>query len=211
MSQNMRIATWNSNGIQNRKLGLEAFLKEQNIDVCLISESHLTLQSIVKLRGYKVYNTFHPSNKAKDGTAVIVKDNIIHHEENNIQTNEVQLTVIEIKSTKQTFRVGALYCPPKFSIKKPTFHNIIKNMGERFILGGDYNAKHVDWGSRRTTTRGRALREAAREAGCNFHSTGKPTYWPTDTNKIPDLLDFFITRKISPNFVKIEENFDLNS
>lgn len=61
-------------------------------------------------------------------------------------------------------------------------------MEERFILGGDLNAKHVDWGARLTTTKGRELRQAISETNCSFHSTGKPTYWPTDPNKIPDLL-----------------------
>ena len=42
-------------------------------------------------------------------------------------------------------------------------------------------------------------------------STGKPTYWPTDTNKIPDLIDFFIVRNISTNFITIDEGWDMNS
>ena len=28
---------------------------------------------------------------------------------------------------------------------------------------------------------------------------------PTDPLKIPDLIDFFIIRKVSPNFMKIDE------
>ena len=78
-------------------------------------------------------------------------------------------------------------------------------------MGGVFNAKHNDWGARLTTTEGREFRKAIREAGCNFHLAGKPTYWPTDRNKIPDLLDFFISRKISPNFMEIEETFDFDS
>jgi len=27
-------------------------------------------------------------------------------------------------------------------------------------------------------------------------STGKPTYWPTDPGKIPDLTDFFLIKNI---------------
>lgn len=84
-------------------------------------------------------------------------------------------------------------------------------MGARFIIGGDYNAKHVDWGSRLTTTKSKELKEAMREAGCNYHTTDKPIYWSTDLKKIPDLLDFFITRKVSSNFVFIEDNFDMDS
>lgn len=38
-----------------------------------------------------------------------------------------------------------------------------------------------------------------------------PIYWPTDTNKIPDLIDFFIIKNISSNYCQIEEEWDMNS
>lgn len=89
---------------------------------------------------------------------------------------------------------------------------MIQNAGERYIIGGDFNAKHTVRGSRLITTKGSELKKAIIEKGGRHHSTGsKPTYWPTDRNKIPDLLDFFITKKVSPNFIEIEENLDLDS
>lgn len=74
-------------------------------------------------------------------------------------------------------------------------------------MGGDFNTKHTDWGARLVTNKGGELRKTIRETGCNFHSIGKPTYWPTDRNKISDLLDFFITKNISQNIMEIEEIF----
>lgn len=78
-------------------------------------------------------------------------------------------------------------------------------------MGRDYNAKHVDWGSIITTTKGSDLRKAVQETGCSFYTTGKPTYWPTGPNKILDLLDFFTSRKVFPNFIDTEEYFNLDS
>jgi hypothetical protein len=63
------------------------------------------------------------------------------------------------------------------------------------MVGGDYNAKNTHWGSRLTTCKGKELYDAIKEYCCEYHSTSKPTYWPTDEKKIPDLLDFFITQK----------------
>lgn len=171
----------------------------------------MTNQSYLKIRGYKTYHTIHPDNQAKGGSAVIIKECINHYEECQIQRAEIQLTLVGIKSTKQNLNVGAIYCPPRYNLKKSDYETFIQLSGERFIVGGDLNAKHVDWGSRLTTTKGSELRQALRGTGCSFHSTGKPTYWPTDSNKNPDLLDFFITRKVSPNYINIEENLDLNS
>ena len=45
----------------------------------------------------------------------------------------------------------------------------------------------------------------------NYLSTYEPTYWPTDANKIPNLLDFFITKNISPRYVQINSSAELSS
>jgi hypothetical protein len=42
-------------------------------------------------------------------------------------------------------------------------------------------------------------------------SSGGPTYWPTDPNKLPDLLDFFITMEISSNYADIVSSLELTS
>lgn len=86
---------------------------------------------------------------------------------------------------------------------------MLSKLGEKYILGGDFNAKNTHWGSRLITTKGRELLAAIRENDSEAYSTGRPTYWPTDQNKIPDLIDFFIIRKISANYMKIDEELDL--
>lgn len=55
-------------------------------------------------------------------------------------------------------------------------------------------AKHEAWGSRITRTDGRMLLQGINARACSILSACKPTYWPADTGKIPDLLDFFITK-----------------
>ncbi|EFN70473.1 hypothetical protein EAG_13050, partial [Camponotus floridanus] len=42
-------------------------------------------------------------------------------------------------------------------------------------------------------------------------STGESTYWPTDRRKIPDIIDFCVTRGISSLYFKAESCFDLSS
>jgi len=41
-------------------------------------------------------------------------------------------------------------------------------------------------------------------------STGKPTYWPTVSGKIPDLIDFFLIRNIPAQYLQIKESYDLH-
>lgn len=210
-SKNIRIAAWNANGLLKRKHELQVFLDIHKIDVCLISETHFTKQSFVKFRGYHTYHTIHPQNSARGGTAVIIKDTITHSVGEKHETCQIQSTSVLIRTKKYILTIAAIYCPPRHNLKKDDYLDLLQHLGERFILGGDLNAKNVRWGSRLTTSKGKELLLAALEYGCEFHSTGKPTYWPTDRDKVPDLLDFFISRKISANFIDIKEDHSLDS
>ena len=48
MKKEFKIAIWNTNGLANRSLELKAFLIEQNIDLMLVSETHLTEKKFPK-------------------------------------------------------------------------------------------------------------------------------------------------------------------
>ena len=209
--QDLKILTWNANGLGQYKEELQVFLNNSNIDIGLITETHLTNQSYIKIPGYKLYHTIHPQNTARGGSAVIIKDNLPHYEEKQYQSASIQATSVKIKTANYNIMVCAAYFPPRYNLTKEEYLQFLKTLGQMFILGGDFNAKHTHWGSRLVTKKGKELLKAIMQYGCNYHSTGMPTYWPTDQSKIPDLLDFFITKKISTNFVSVEECFDLSS
>ncbi|PNF15239.1 hypothetical protein B7P43_G12671 [Cryptotermes secundus] len=44
-----------------------------------------------------------------------------------------------------------------------------------------------------------------------YMSTGTPTYWPTDPQKTPDLLDFFVTKGLSSTYADVTPSFELSS
>ena len=211
MKKSLSIMLWNANGLQKSKKELEIILKLRNIDICLISETHFTKESYFKIDNYTTYHTIHPANCARGGSAILIKDNIKHYEKCKISCDEFQTTTLNINTNIGILNVTALYSPPRHSIKENQYRNLFQNIGEKFIIGGDLNAKHSHWGSRLITPKGRELYKAAQNYDCEFISTGKPTYWPTDTGKTPDLIDFFITRKVSEQYLKVEEGFELNS
>ena len=81
----------------------------------------------------------------------------------------------------------------------------------KYITAGDYNSKHTLWGSRNTTPRGKTLEKYIRNNNLNILSTGRPTYWPTDLIKKPDLLDFTVTKGLNTNKLKKTPNLELSS
>lgn len=183
MAGSIRIAAWNANGLEQRNLELALFLDSQKIDICLIAETHFTKETVMRLRGYKVYHT--PSNKCRGGSAVIVKENIKHHEELKFSSEIIQATTIRIHIKKLQCNITAIYSPPRHNIMVEDYIEFLQSLGNRFVAGGDYNSKHTCWGSRLTTTKGRRLLKAVQTLSCNVLTEGTPTYRPTDPNKCP--------------------------
>ena len=102
-----------------------------------------------------------------------------------------------------------VYCPPRHNLKTEHFETFFQTLGPTFIARGDYNSKHTLRGSHLTTTKSRELSKVIHKKNYSFLSTGTPTYWPTDGNIIPDLLDFFVTNGISSTYADIQSSYDL--
>lgn len=207
----LKIAIWNANGLSQHKQEVQAFLSKEKIDVMLISETHFTTKTFFKIKDYHMYDTKHPDGKAHGGTAILVKQNIKHFVHPKYKHDHIQATSIVIEEWAGTCVFSAIYCPPKHAIKQQQFTNYFQTLGNRFFSGGDLNAKHTNWGSRLTTTKGKELWNAICENSLKHFSTGCPTYWPTDRRKIPDLIDFCISRGINENHVEIQPSYDLSS
>lgn len=210
MTNLFKIMLWNANGLMKRQNDLEIILNSEKIDICLISETHFTKESYFSLPNFVTYHTIHPNNCARGGAAIIIKKNIKHFEDGRLSTNEFETITISINCGKN-LSLTAVYSPPRHKITCDQYLRLINNHKHGFIMGGDFNAKHTHWGSRIITTKGRELYKALQSTGCSTLSTGAPTYWPTDPQKIPDLIDFFITRNFSSEYMHIESGLDLNS
>jgi hypothetical protein len=93
-----------------------------------------------------------------------------------------------------------VYFPPKYTVKQEQLEDFYDNLKSRFIAGGDYNAKHTDWESRLITPRGRGVLKTIERKNLKHLSTGEPTYRPSDRNKLPDIVDFCVTKGIPQDF-----------
>ncbi|KAL4097143.1 hypothetical protein QTP88_021967 [Uroleucon formosanum] len=211
MSRTLRIITWNTNGLVQRKQELEHLMNKEKIDIVLIPETHFTTWATLKLRGYRIYTTEHPSNRAHGGTEVIIKETIKHYELDKHPQEHLQASSVHIKDGNIDLTISAIYCPPRHKVDDKKFIEFFQTLGSRFIAGRDYNAKHTFWGSRLITTKGRELFKSANIIKAQFISPRKPTYWPTDPNKLPEVIDFYVMNGISSNYTKVEGLLELTS
>lgn len=186
-----------------------------NIDVLLVTEAHLSEKISFRLDGYNTYATYHPDNTSHAGTAIVIKRSMKHNVLPEYRTAKIQATSVLIFDKQSAITLSSVYCPPaKKRHPGPTeddFNSFFLTLGNRVIAGGDWNAKHTVWGSRITTTRGRQLHKSICQHQLNILSTGQATHYPTDPNKLPDLLDFFVYRGVHSQFLDIADCLDSSS
>lgn len=207
----LKICHWNANGISQHKNELKLFLNGNSIDMMLISETHLTQKNCFRIDGYKFYDTKHPGGKARGGTAILIKNRIKHFPMQGYCTDYLQATTIQLEEYVNGLTVSAIYCPPRFNIDEQQYKQFFSTLDAKFIAAGDFNAKHTHWGSRLITPKGRKLFSAINALGLNVLSNGKPTYWPSDRRKIPDLIDFAVTRGINNVQSLVHSSLELSS
>ena len=65
--------------------------------------------------------------------------------------------------------------------------------------------------SRIVSPKGRILFKTMQAMNVSHISSGSPTYWPCDLNKLPELIDFYVTKGISANHTKVEFSLELSS
>lgn len=205
------IAQWNANGLAQHSQDVQLFINIHKIDILLVSETHFTDRNYFKIPNYTVHISNHPDNTAHGGCAVIIKSNIKHYLLPNYQHDFLQACSIVVEDWTGPITLSAVYCPPRHVIRQQQFEAFFNSLGCRFLAGGDYNAKHTNWGSRLITPRGRQLMTTINTNQLDHLSTGEPTYWPTDRQKIPDVLDFFVTKGISHNYLAVTSCLDLSS
>lgn len=200
---NLKLLTWNANGIAHHILELQAILNENNIDIAMITESHLTPTKNIKILGYKAYQSNHPDNSAHAGSVILVRNSLTHSPLPKISETYLQATSILISLNKYTNLIlSSTYCPPGPKITTDNFKNFFETLGKYFIVAGDLNAKHSSWGCFATNTRGRTLLHAIENSNIKILPPPQPTYWPSHLNRRPDILDIFIA--------KVPSNYNLN-
>jgi hypothetical protein len=84
----------------------------------LISETHFTAKSYLKLPNYTVYHANHPAGTTQDGTAIIIKNSIKHHQLHNYSQDFLQATSVSVEDSVGLITILAVYLPPKHTVKQ---------------------------------------------------------------------------------------------
>jgi hypothetical protein len=93
----------------------------------LISETHFTTKSSIRIPNYSTYDTQHLDGTAHGGTAIIIiiiiiiKNNLKHHLHGHYNREHLQATSVTIDDWIAPLRIAAVYWPQSMSSKPMSF------------------------------------------------------------------------------------------
>ena len=87
----IRIVALNANSLKSeKKLELSTFIDYYQVDIVLISETHFASTHFWKKLGYSAYSVNHPSDNARGGAAILVRNELRHYINSEAKTEAIQ-------------------------------------------------------------------------------------------------------------------------
>jgi ribosomal protein L14 len=125
----LRISVWNANGLCKHTQEIIQFLQIFDIDILLISETHFTSRSYIKVPSNIVYKTQHPDETAHGGAAIIIRQKVKHIREEYKQVL-IQATSIVLQDDTGELNIAAVYSPPKHVSKEVDYTRVFHTLGQ---------------------------------------------------------------------------------
>jgi hypothetical protein len=129
MAEFLQLALWNANDLSQHVEEPKTFISIHKIDVMLISETHLTEKSYLKLPNYTTYHTNNPARTARGGTVIIIKNCIKHHQLNSYSQDFLQATSVSVEDSVGLLTNSAVYLPPRHRVKQEQFEDVYTMLG----------------------------------------------------------------------------------
>jgi len=129
-----------------------------------------------------VYRTDHPDKTGQAGSAIIISSKIKHHLLSANHTPTIQATNIQITLNHIPIKISYVYLPPYPAINSKKLEEFFKYLGQKFLIGGDLNAKHSQCGCISDNSRGKILQKIINNNNYSHISPNGPTYPPNGPN-----------------------------
>lgn len=190
-----KIATWNANAIRNRRMELIDFLREEEIDIMTLTETHLKPSQSFSLPDHSIVRLDRLAAR-NGGIAIAIRRTINFRTLSLPGTKLIEAAGIEVSTSRGCFRLFAVYCPRQARERDGTdrilrndLRALTRSPGD-FVIAGDLNAKHRQWGNERANKNGAILME---DMQAGFYAVSFPSH-PTFVNsRSQSTLDIFLS------------------
>ncbi|KAG8238039.1 hypothetical protein J437_LFUL017613 [Ladona fulva] len=174
--------------------------------ICAIQETHLTITQKIHTPNFQLI--------CKDrlqrggGVAFLVNNNIGIKILPRIKFNVVEYIGITVLHNNEPLNLFSIYIPPRGKYTQNELDTELRTLltfNGKNVYMGDWNCKHIAWGSRTFNPNGNLLFKIINDLNTesqniNIHSPYQPTHF--HQNKSTDLLDFIITNNHSHSINK---------
>jgi hypothetical protein len=191
----LQTAIWNARGTLIIDKGeIINFLSKHDIDILLVSETHLKPTSRIRFPNYTTYRTDRPTNRG-GGTAIFIKSHIDHCEAPPTTQSRALESCSIIVNTRSSGSVKftSVYVPPfkkDDSITRTDLDSLLDTNVTSVVIAGDFNAKHLAWGGRSSDFRGKMIYEFTDDNNITLAAPSEPTHYPANNTHQPSILDF---------------------
>ena len=185
------ILNWNANGITHKFTELKDFIIDNNIDICIITETHTSAGNSLKMANYHTYKCDR-LNRRGGGTAILAKRSLRTFLVKSSNDKGFEEVTISLSHAHDDIKITAVYNPPTHILSDSDIGYLFPE-NSKTILGGDLNAKNTIWGCRGSNNNGKDLHKHMGNYSLRIFAPLTPTYVSNTFNHRPDILDIFLT------------------
>lgn len=171
------------------------FACRYDLDLILVSETHLRAADEPRLPNYSLFRTDRQTARG-GGTALYVKSSLEHFAVNVPPLRgHIEATAVCVRTNGHgTIRFVSVYNPPRRSLIQHDLEALLEG-NDPVIIAGDLNSKHPSWNSRVTNTNGRFLHGFADTRNIVVDGPLEPTHFGAIGR--PDVLDIAIFKDVT--------------
>ncbi|CAD6221967.1 GSCOCG00011676001-RA-CDS, partial [Cotesia congregata] len=198
---NIKICSWNANGLKNKLGEVIEFISRNKIDIFLINETRLCEKDKLKVRNYNCIRK--DKNYTAGGVAILVKKDLAYQE--CVVTSTIECIIIKLASN---IFITAAYNSPANNFTTQDLNSIL-GIGNKVLLIGDLNARHITWNNHVNNRRGLTLFDYTLTNNCSIIFPDEPTHYPTN-NSTPTTIDIAVNKNVN-NVSDLQVLHELNS
>jgi hypothetical protein len=206
--KSLQTAFFNARSLRTTRNELEVFADSHDLDVILVNETFLRADDPdPKIRGFTLHRTDR-TNGAGGGTAIFVRRTLPHYPNTLPALQNLEATAVTIETANGPLTLISCYHRPQDRLRENDITNIL-DTGASVIAAGDFNSKHLTWGSRETNRNGRILFDLADATDFLIEAPPEPTYYDSLSYRA-DILDIALIKNV-PFQIRLHVSLALNS
>lgn len=187
----------NAHSLRLKKVEFFNFLKDREIAISAVSETHLKLGDSMYHPLFHTYRLDRENNRSGGGVALTVRRGVTHNLLPCPATVAIEAISVRVSHSSGSFVITSVYFPGSndpdtwLDYKRDLLH--LLSLYPDHVITGDFNSRHSFWGCNRSNRAGRILYNLLCEEHFILHHPHTPTHFPDNGNS-PSTLELFLVQ-----------------